>query len=99
MTRIHDVGGVEGFGPVDPRDDGEPFHADWEARVYALQATLLRRGVYTLDEFRDAIERLEPSTYLGLSYYERWFAAIEDLLARKGVFDSAQPGNGQPGHD
>jgi nitrile hydratase len=41
--------------------------------------------VFRLDEFRDAIERLEPSAYLRASYYERWLAAIEDLLDRKGV--------------
>jgi hypothetical protein len=89
VSRIHDVGGMEGFGPLDPHDDGQPFHADWEARVYALQSALLRRGVYRLDEFRDAVERLEPSLYLRASYYERWLAAIEDLLDRKGVLDRA----------
>lgn len=94
MTRIHDVGGAEGFGPVDPSDDGEPFHADWEARVYAVQAALLSRGAYTLDEFRDAIERLDPRTYLELSYYERWLAAIEDLVARKGILNPAELGAG-----
>jgi hypothetical protein len=87
VSRIHDVGGMEGFGPVDPTDDGQPFHADWEARVYALNVALLRRGVYQLDELRDAIERIEPAAYLESSYYQRWLAAIEDLLARKGVRD------------
>ncbi len=85
MARINDVGGMEGFGSVDPYDDGELFHADWEARVYALNAMLLRRGVYNLDEFRDAIERLPPQEYLRASYYERWFAAIRTLLVEKGV--------------
>ncbi|MBB6380380.1 nitrile hydratase [Pseudonocardia eucalypti] len=94
MSRIHDVGGMEGFGAVDPYDDGEAFHADWEARVYALQAALLRRGVYRLDEFRDAIERLEPSVYLQTSYYARWLAAIEDLLDRKGVLERGWAGHG-----
>ncbi|MQA13685.1 MAG: nitrile hydratase subunit beta [Pseudonocardiaceae bacterium] len=88
MSRIHDVGGMEGFGPVDPADDGLPFHPDWEARVYALNVALLRQGAYRLDEFRDAIERLPPSVYLDSSYYERWFAAIEQLLGRKGVLDT-----------
>ncbi|MGH8986598.1 MAG: hypothetical protein ACRDY6_22395, partial [Acidimicrobiia bacterium] len=58
MSRIHDVGGMEGFGAVDATDDTQPFHMDWEARVFALNIALLRRGVYELDEFRDAIERL-----------------------------------------
>ena len=31
------MGGQTGFGPVPVGEDGEPsFHADWEARVYAL---------------------------------------------------------------
>lgn len=84
------MGGAEGFGPVDPTDDGAPFHADWEARVHALQGALLRNGVFGPDEFRDAIERIEPARYLELSYYERWLAATEDLLARKGVLDPAR---------
>jgi hypothetical protein len=85
MTRMNDVGGLEGFGAVDTFDDLEPFHADWEARVYALNVTLLRKGVYELDEFRDAVERLEPATYLGSTYFERWLAGIETLLREKGV--------------
>ncbi|MGH8895946.1 MAG: hypothetical protein ACRDZ4_02715 [Egibacteraceae bacterium] len=90
MSRIHDLGGMEGFGLVDPTDDGLPFSADWEARVVALVVALSRRGIYELDEVRDAIERLEPSTYLELSYYERWFAAICRLLVEKGVLSEAE---------
>lgn len=80
------MGGQSGFGPV-PVDDDEarPFHADWEARVYALSRAMLRNGVYNLDEFRDAIERIPPEEYLTTSYYERWLKAIETLLAEKGV--------------
>jgi nitrile hydratase len=86
VSRINDVGGQVGFGAVAP-DPGEPatFHADWEARVFALEAVLLRRGVFDLDEFRDAIERMPPQEYLGASYYERWLTAIETLLREKGV--------------
>lgn len=88
VSRVNDVGGQEGFGAVHP-DLGEAptFHADWEARVFALQAVLLRRGVYTLDEMRDTVERMPPAEYLTASYYERWLGAIERLLARKGVLE------------
>ena len=90
MSRMNDVGGMEGFGPVDPVDDPEPFHVDWEARVYALNTALRRAGVYNVDEFRNAIERMPPAAYLEASYYERWFTAIRTLLAEKGVLDAAQ---------
>ena len=85
MGRINDVGGMKGFGAIDTHASEEPFHHEWEARVFALNKVLLKKGVYNLDEFRDAIERMEPSEYLAASYYERWLAGIERLLAEKGV--------------
>jgi len=88
VGRVNDVGGQQGFGAVNPDSDEQPtFHADWEARVFTLNAVLLRRGVYNLDEFRDAIERMPPQEYLTASYYERWLSAIDTLLAEKGVLD------------
>ena len=85
MSRINDVGGMQGFPAVVDEPDEPPFHADWEAHVYAVNAALLRRGIYNLDEFRDAIERMPAQEYLAASYYERWLAAITTLLAEKGV--------------
>lgn len=85
--RPHDIGGAEGFGAVDTTPDPEPFHHEWEARVFALNRVLLGRGVYTLDEFRDAIERMPADAYHGSSYYERWLHAIETLLRERGVAD------------
>jgi nitrile hydratase subunit beta len=103
MSRVHDMGGQGGFGPVpvdgdDPvgGDDlaggGEPsFPADWEMRVAALAAALMRRGTFTGDEFRDAIERIPPADYLAMSYYERWLAAVEMLLAEKELLTGHGP--------
>ena len=88
------MGGQTGFGPVPAGRDGEgsphdgagaPFHADWEARVFALSRVLRQRGVFSGDEFRDAIERLPPERYLAASYYERWLEAMDNLLAEKGI--------------
>ena len=85
MSRVHDMGGQTGFGAVPVGDigpDATPgFHADWEARVYALAKVLQQRGVFNGDELRDAIERLPPAVYLGASYYERWLGAVELLLS------------------
>lgn len=80
------MGGQTGFGPVPlGEDDDRQFHADWEARVFALNRALLRKGAFNLDEFRDAIERIPPGDYLASSYYERWLRAIETLVAEKGL--------------
>jgi hypothetical protein len=81
----HDVGGAPVDGPLDLSDDGVPFHHEWEARVFAVNRALLARGIYNLDEFRYAVERMEPQRYRQASYYERWLDAIERLLEEKGV--------------
>ena len=85
MHRINDVGGMHGFGPIDIDDDGGGFHHEWEARVFAINRILLKDGVYTLDEFRNAVEEMDPVEYLQASYYERWLHAILTLLVQKGV--------------
>ncbi len=85
MSRINDVGGMTGFPAVVEEPDEPRFHEDWEAHVVALNGALIKRGVYNLDEFRDAQERLPVAAFLASSYYERWFAAITTLLAEKGV--------------
>ncbi|MFJ9851940.1 hypothetical protein [Streptomyces sp. NPDC101150] len=85
MSRVNDVGGQTGFGALRIEADEPPFHADWEARVFALNSVLVRNGVYRLDEFRDAVERMDPGQYLATSYYERWLIAIETLLAERKV--------------
>lgn len=90
MSRINDVGGMEGFPAVAQEADEPPFHSDWEAHVFAMNRALIGRGIYNLDEFRDAIERMPAAQYLAASYYERWFHAINTLLVEKGVLTSAE---------
>jgi nitrile hydratase subunit beta len=90
VSRINDVGGMVGFPPIVEEPDEPAFHADWEAHVVALNAAMIRRGVYNLDEFRDAIERIPPDQYLAASYYEKWLRAITTLLAEKGVATPAE---------
>ena len=90
MGRINDVGGMQGFPPIEPDLDSEPFHADWEAHVFAMNRALIGAGVYNLDEFRDAIERMPPEHYLASSYYEKWLHAITTLTVEKGVLTAAE---------
>ena len=85
MNGVHDLGGMHGFGPV-VREPNEPvFHSDWEKRAFAMTLTAMGRGVCNVDEFRRAIERMPPASYLAATYYEKWLYAIESLLVEKGV--------------
>ncbi len=44
---------IAGFGSIERQPGDEaPFHHEWEARVFALNRFFLKRGTYTLDEFR-----------------------------------------------
>ncbi|WP_151476567.1 SH3-like domain-containing protein [Streptomyces albicerus] len=90
MARMNDIGGMQGFGPIDTTEDTEPFHADWEARVVGLFNALRAQDVFNTNEFRDAIESMPPAEYLATSYYERWFKAICTLLERKGVIEPGE---------
>jgi nitrile hydratase len=85
IVRINDVGGLQGFGPVEVDEPEEQFHYEWETRVFALARTLLRSTGVSLDEFRDAIERMPPADYLNSSYYERSLAGLCTLLTERGL--------------
>jgi nitrile hydratase len=59
-----------------------------------MNRALIGRGIYNLDEFRDAVERMPAQQYLAASYYERWFHAISTLLMEKGVLTVAEMSDG-----
>lgn len=90
MNYIHDIGGLHGFGPVPDRHDELQFHAAWEARTFALMRALLHNGVFAVDEFRHAVERMEPAAYLSATYFERWVDAIERLCVERGLITAAE---------
>jgi len=90
MNGVHDLGGMEGFGRVE-REDAEPvFHARWEAEVLAMNRAGGGRGLYNIDEFRHAIERMRPASYLAATYYEKWLDGITRLFVEKGVVTEAE---------
>ena len=47
MNGVHDMGGVAGYGGVEPEEDEPVFHNEWEGRVFGFVATVragLSRG-------------------------------------------------------
>ena len=90
MDGVHDLGGMQGFGPVE-REENEPvFHAAWEAAVLAMMRAGGARGLFNIDEFRHGIERMAPPTTCGATYYEKWLDGIARLLVEKGVVSAAE---------
>jgi len=85
MDGVHDLGGRQGFGRVRYTLNAPAFHASWEVRANALYAHAVRRGVFNMDEYRHAIERMEPRHYLGAGYYERTLTSLLTLCVEKGV--------------
>ncbi len=85
MNGIHDMGGMDGFGPIG-REPNEPvFHEPWEGRVFALSTAMGYRMRFSIDQFRYMREQIDPITYLKASYYERWLYGLEALLERNNL--------------
>ncbi len=79
MDGIHDMGGMDGFGKVEPEPNEPPFHASWEGRVLAMQRAMGYAGAWHIDMSRFAQERLPPQVYVTASYYQRWALAMERM--------------------
>jgi nitrile hydratase len=82
---IHDMGGMHGFGPVEPEPNEPVFHAEWEKRVLALQRAMGATGLWTIDGGRASLENLPPLSYLAASYYKRWFLGLERRVVAHGL--------------
>jgi nitrile hydratase accessory protein len=79
-----------------PRDAGGPvFGEPWQAQAFAMTLALYRRGLFTWPEWaaalaaeiRRAQDAGDPDR--GDTYYRHWLAALERLVAEKGVADGA----------
>ena len=75
--------------------DGRPFRAPWEAQAFALTIALHDKGLFTWGEWTAALaEEIaraqragDPDT--GETYYHHWLAALECIVAHKGLGDTA----------
>ena len=78
-----------------PRDrEGPVFREPWEAQAFALAVSLHQRGLFTWKEWAatlgEEIKRAQaagdPDT--GETDYRHWLAALERIVAEKGVTDA-----------
>ena len=62
MNGIHDMGGMHGFGPVEPEPNEPVFHADWEGHGLALNRAMGYTGIWTIDQTRAASRSCRPTS-------------------------------------
>ena len=96
MDGIHDMGGRQGFGPVRYTQNATAFHSKWEVRVNALYGFAVRSGIFNMDEYRHAIERMEPRHYLTASYYERSLTSLATPMSESRVTSAASCSSDMP---
>jgi nitrile hydratase accessory protein len=82
--------------PIPRGEDGGPvFREPWEAQAFVLVLALYERGLFTWSEWAQALSREirraeaggDPGE--GTTYYRHWLAAIERLVAAKGLTSEA----------
>jgi len=79
-----------------PRDEGGPvFKAPWEALVFGLVVNLHQRGLFSWNEWADALAAVireagaagDPDR--GDTYYLHWVKALERLVIGRGLADQS----------
>jgi nitrile hydratase subunit beta len=98
MDGIHDMGGMDGFGKVEPEPNEPVFHAAWEGRVMAMNRAMGAAGAYNIDMSRFSLENLPPTDYLGSSYYRKWFLGLERRLVALGFVAADEVAAGHAKH-
>jgi nitrile hydratase subunit beta len=95
MDSVHDLGGRQGFGPIDTKESDEPFHAPWEARLLGIARAMARPADWTIDRFRFVRESMDPVDYLTRRYYDQWLQTYAALMIDSGVATVAELASGK----
>jgi nitrile hydratase subunit beta len=81
---VHDLGGLDGFGPVEHTSSEPIFDAEWERRTVRMVLGSIGLVGGPGGRFRHSIERMAPAHYLSSSYYEHWLTGMTSLLVEAG---------------
>ena len=99
MNGMHDVGGMQDFGPIRPEANEPVFHAPWEGRILAMNLAMAAWGKFVTDNRRYARELIPPAEQLAMSYYEKWYAGLVMNMVDAGMVtrDEVASGTAAPG--
>ena len=80
MDGVHDLGGIQGFGPIEIEDDHVPSKSDWGVRSFAIQLSASYPGGFSVDWIRHVAQCIPPAAYLDIEYYDRWYRMVAGVL-------------------
>lgn len=89
MDGVHDLGGKIGYGPVDVNEPEEPYHYDYEGRMWAISRIARAPGI-TIDWWRHVRELIDPDDYLNRPYFDSWAQTHIATMIDAGVFTFAE---------
>jgi nitrile hydratase subunit beta len=95
MNGVHDMGGMQNFGPVCPETNEPVFHDHWERRAFALTLAMGGGGLWNLDQSRSAREGLPSAQYLANSYYEIWLDGLCKLMLERRLVTAEELSDGR----
>jgi nitrile hydratase len=96
MNGVHDMGGMDGMGPIQYEKNEPVFHEHWEARIFALNRAMGAWGKWNIDASRYQRELIPAAEYLRMSYYERFYAGLIELMLKTGLVTRAEIQTSQP---
>ena len=99
MNGVHDMGGMHGMGPVQAEKNEPVFHELWEARTFALNIATGAWGRWNIDAGRHEIELIPAAGYLRMSYYEKWFVRLVELVVKTGLVSREELDRGHAAAD
>jgi nitrile hydratase beta subunit len=95
MNGVHDMGGMQGMGPIQYEKNEPVFHGDWERRLVAMNAAVQATGKIGGGP-RLAGEKVSAVDYLRMSYYERWFTGFIDRITTAKLVTPEEVASGRP---
>ncbi len=102
MVKPHDMGGIKSEDSIPNTDQTRIFEREWHKKALALTLAAGGLGYWNLDRSRLFREALPEQDYRRLTYYEKWLAALTNLLVDSNLLNERDFDTGfheiKPGH-